>query len=118
MLHYHKPRKATFTRADAVDLIIRAAGFECAATEVLYCWGMSKMTVAREDKHYNRYDEMKIVEFMEFLARLATKRFPSQDLTLVEKIELVLDRILAVIKWTRNLVPVRTEEESESDDEY
>ena len=79
---------------------------------------MSKMTVVREDKNFHKYDEMNVVEFLEFIARIADKRFSSPDLTLLEKLELMLDRILAVVGWGRNVVSSQVEEESESDDEY
>ena len=79
---------------------------------------MSKMTVVREDKNFHKYDEMNVVEFLEFIARIADKRFSSPDLTLLEKLELMLDRILAVVGWGRNVVNSQVEEESESDDEY
>jgi len=36
---------------------------------------MSKMTVSRENNNYYKYDDLKMVEFFEFLARLAEKRF-------------------------------------------
>jgi hypothetical protein len=61
---------------------------------------------------------MLVVEFLEFIARMADKRFPSPDLTLREKIELMLDRILAVVGWGRNVAAFQMEVESESDDEY
>ena len=35
MAHYFKPRKITFTRDDAMTLIMKDAGFECANTEVV-----------------------------------------------------------------------------------
>ena len=76
------------------------------------------MTVVREDKNFHKYDEMNVVEFLEFIARIADKRFSSPDLTLLEKLELMLDRILAVVGWGRNVVSSQVEEESESDDEY
>ena len=59
MDYYHTPRKYTFTREDAFNLIVKDAGFEqCAPQEVTYCWGMSKMTVSREDRNYYKYDNM------------------------------------------------------------
>jgi hypothetical protein len=60
---------------------------------------------------------MKLPEFIEFLARLADKRFPG-ELELHEKLELMLDKILPLVHFDRQPVVVEQEEESESDDEY
>ena len=98
-------------------MILKEAGFECPVTDITYCWGMSKMTIAREDKNYHKYDNMILVEFIEFLARLADRKFPA-ELDLHEKVEMMLDKILPLVNYERNTVAVVLEEESESDDEY
>lgn len=52
------------------------------ATDVPYCWGMSKMTVTRETKMYDKHDTMQPVEFYEFIARCAESKYPSEGLLL------------------------------------
>lgn len=37
-----------------------------------YCFGMSKMTVIDELTHAKKYFKLKYVEFLEFIARLAS----------------------------------------------
>ena len=45
MAHYHEPRRMTFSRENAYELLVKESGLECPLTEITYCWGMSKMTV-------------------------------------------------------------------------
>jgi hypothetical protein len=52
MNRYHAPRKYTFTREDAFQMIIHDAEIEMVITDITYAWGMSKMTVSKEDQKY------------------------------------------------------------------
>jgi len=47
---------------------------------------MSKMTNIKENKKYTKYFALEKVEFLEFLARMADRRFPS-EMELAEKIK-------------------------------
>ena len=91
--------------------------------EALYCYGMSKMTVVKEINQfsqtttsnyvadqdyfplmYNSYFELHFVEFLELIARIANQIYtyksgdPNEkslvEYTLVEKIELLLERLI------------------------
>ena len=43
--------------------------------EVTHCYGMSKMTVYNEITQFEKYDQLKFVEFLEFIARLANIKY-------------------------------------------
>ena len=118
MNFYHQPRKYTFTRDDAYQMILRDAEMDMVHTDIVYAWGMSKMTVPKEESKYGNYDDIKLVEFLEFIARMAEKRVPGDDMPLVTKIEMFLDELFDIIKQERRPVSIEQEEESESDDDY
>jgi hypothetical protein len=49
------------------------------------------MTISKELKHYNSYDELNLVEFMEFIARIADMRYPGDTFTLPVKVKNLLE---------------------------
>jgi hypothetical protein len=62
---------------------------------------------------------MEFVEFLEFLGRLAHLKFKSNvDMTLVQKIEIVLDEVFHGYGLERKEVVIELEEHSESDADY
>jgi hypothetical protein len=74
--------------------------------EAKFCFGMSKMTVKDEVKNHAEYDKLKIVEFLEFVGRVAaTKYFADTESPLNEKIEKILDPMLKCYGFKRNAVP-------------
>jgi len=75
MKRYHEARKATFTLADCTRMCLTDIDINITATDVPWCWGMSKMTVTRETKMYSKYECMELVEFYEFIARMADSHF-------------------------------------------
>jgi len=75
MKRYHEARKATFTLADCTRMCLTDIDINITATDVPWCWGMSKMTVTRETKMYGKYECMELVEFYEFIARMADRHF-------------------------------------------
>jgi len=65
------------------------------------------------------YRNLKFVEFLEFLCRMAHLKFKGNtDLTLVQKLEFLLDEIFAAYNFQRHDVNIEIEEVSESDDDY
>ena len=74
--------------------------------EARFCYGMSKMTVKDDIKDKASYDRLKMVEFIEFLGRVAHTKYVNEadNLDLAEKIERILDQILPLYKLKR--VPV------------
>lgn len=80
---------------------------------------MSKMTNVQEVKNYNAYDDIKVVEFYEFFARLADRRYPGDHLETHVKVEMLMDQVfIKLLHKARIEVTIEEEEESESDDDY
>jgi len=65
--------------------------------EIQYAWGMSKMTIINEKKNYIQYNSLVLVEFLEFLGRIAESRFPSDSLPLEIKLDMLLKILLPQI---------------------
>jgi len=88
--------------------------------DICYCWGMCKQTVIKETKHYDRYGELTIAEFLEFFARIANRRLPDEAQPLEEKIAIFMDTTYPALLNGAKRIEVSTEieEESESDDDY
>lgn len=88
--------------------------------DVVVCFGMSKMTIIDEEEDGDEYLNLKYVEMLEFLARVAHFKYPDSDdneepLPLVDKLTMVVDQILAAIGLKR--VKQVIVEESVSSDE-
>ena len=67
-----------------------------------------------------RYFKLSYVEFLEFIARMAIKLFEGseyEEKELEEKIELLLDEVLAFFKLKRSRQEVTIEEFSASDED-
>jgi len=102
---YHEPRKKTFTAKDAERMFIIEADIQIAVLDVSYSWFMCKMTNVSETKNFAAYDDIKLVEFFEFFARLADCRFPGEAMSTDVKVEMLMDLIFKKI-LNRNRVPV------------
>ena len=67
---------------------------EVSEKDVALAYGMCKMTVIDECKHYKQYGHMQFVEWLEFVGRIADIKFRGstmQNVPLAGKIEFVLD---------------------------
>ena len=81
------------------------------------------MTIINETKADAavKYNSLKFEEFLEMIGRVAHLKYNLQehaDITLSQKIEFILDEILAVVKEKRNDPEIYIEDESESDKDY
>ena len=85
---------------------------------VIYCYGMSKMHVINEKISKQPYDEMRYVEFLEFLGRIAKGLFKDEECSMAEKLCMLLDRLLPQFGMQRKEVEDEEEELSESDPDY
>jgi hypothetical protein len=114
---FHEPRKNTFTMKDAIHMLTVEVDIGVTQMELVQCWGFSKMTVKNEVNEFKKYNDMKLVEFLEFLARISESTFPGET-PLEEKIEKLLDCIFPLVGFERRLVSTELEVESQSDEEY
>jgi hypothetical protein len=116
---YHEPRKKSFTLKNAEQLFISEADINIAPIDVTYAWGMSQMTNVLETKNFVQYDDLRLVEFYEFFARLADRRFPGEERSVDVKVEMFMDLIFPkILNKKRIPVNIEVEEDSESDDDY
>ena len=91
--------------------------------DAIYCFGMCKMSVVFEQETMWQYKQLKFVELLEFVGRVAYQKFKDnpelhEGLSLAQKIEHVLDVIFKLVDVQRKEVQYNVVEESESDDDY
>lgn len=123
---YFEPRKRYMNLKNSMDLYSVKTNLFSLPSDVTYCYGMSKMTVVQETKsHYQGYFRMNFSEFLESIGRVAhhlyapTPQNPDYgELTLVNKIEYVLDDLLALLGMKRRDPTNDDGDISESDDDY
>ena len=91
--------------------------------DICFCFGFCQMTVVNEERQWKKYDTLLFVEFLEFIGRIAHIRFKnaSQEMAsqpLAQKVEFILDDLMAGFNLTRQEVNIEVEEFSESDEDY
>mmetsp|Transcript_9869 Transcript_9869/g.14937 ORF Transcript_9869/g.14937 Transcript_9869/m.14937 type:complete len:84 (+) Transcript_9869:154-405(+) len=83
---------------------------------------MCKMTVEKENENNKQYFELKFVEFLEMIGRVAEAKYkntPIYDMPLAKRIEYLLDEIIPpMLNEERREVAITVDEASESDDDY
>ena len=111
------PRKKFMTKLDSIDLMTKNTKIIPDENKVTYCFGMSKMHVISETTQKQSYDEMKYVEFLEFLGRCADSKYDEEEHISV-KLGMLLDELFPTFGVTRILVEEEEEDMSESDPDY
>ena len=82
------------TAKEVTDLFFKVETLDLAPKELLYCLGMSKMTVARENTKAKYYEQVELVELLEMIGRVADLRYMGTEMAeqpLANKIEFLLD---------------------------
>ena len=78
---------------------------------VTYCFGMSKMTVVKETTNSVQYYQLKFIEFIEMIGRVAHFKFKDDPematLELPQKIEIIMEEVLSVLNIERQEPEVR-----------
>ena len=106
-------------RLDCIDLMMRMARVMYDEKNISYCYGMSKMHVILETTNKHQYDEMKYVEFLEFIGRCAHLKYKDlEDVSMPEKLKMLLDELFPTFGLQRKEVEDEEEELSESDPDY
>ena len=107
------------TKEDCVTLVAKKTKVIPDDNRASYCFGMSKMHVISETTQKHVYDEMKYVEFLEFVGRCAyIKYIDEEELSMVEKLKMLLDELFPTFGVQRIEVEEEEEELSESDPDY
>ena len=113
------PRKKYMNKMDCVELMSKNNKIIPDENKVTYCYGMSKVHVILETSQKQIYDEMKYVEFLEFLGRCAFAKYQDEEETHIsEKLKWLLDELFPAFGVTRIEVEEEEEELSESDPDY
>ncbi len=100
---------------------MRDTGLGLIEKDAIYCYGMCKMSVIYESVDSWQYKQLKFVELLELIGRIASMKFKgteNENLSLTKKIEYVLDAVLKLVEVQRKDVNIKVNEDSESDDEY
>ena len=112
------PRKKYLTKNDCIELMTKATKIVPDENRVIYCYGMSKMHVINEKVSKQPYDEMKYVEFLEFLGRIAHAKYKDEECSMADKLCMLMDRLFPEYGMVRKEVEDEEEELSESDPDY
>mmetsp|Transcript_41069 Transcript_41069/g.39584 ORF Transcript_41069/g.39584 Transcript_41069/m.39584 type:complete len:237 (+) Transcript_41069:504-1214(+) len=97
---YFTPRKKFMDLSDAMSFMMKDSDLAIHEHEAVFLFGMSKMTVVLESENSHQYKQMKFVEFLELLGRVAKAKFVNTEMesaTLNKKLEYVLDIILRMV---------------------
>ncbi|CDW72588.1 UNKNOWN [Stylonychia lemnae] len=119
--YYWEPRKKFMTYQDTINLMLRDSQLNLIEKDAVYCYGMCKMSVITESNDTWQYKQLKFVELLELIGRIAILKFKNSEnetLALYKKIEYILDILLKMVEVQRKDVNIQVNEESESDDEY
>ena len=104
---------------DCVDLMTKQTRIIIDENKVIYCYGMSKMAVIKDTSDRESYEQMKFVEFLEFIGRCAYTKFKeATDMSMEEKLIMFLDEMFPYFGCQRKEVEDEEEELSESDPDY
>ena len=106
-----------------MDLFVKKADLGLLEKDVVYFFGMSKMTGARENdkEQVAEYGRVSLVEFLEIVGRCADHKFRGselEDIDLAQKVNFVMDDLFAPFNMRRRNPRVDIEEETESDSDY
>ena len=82
------------------------------------CFAASKMVIIDEMAEKKKYTEIVFVEFLEFIAWVADYKFRDWQMTLYQKIFIVLEKLFALIKEKIIVRSYEVEIDSESDTEF
>ena len=77
---YWEPRKKYMTMQDALQLMMRDTALGLIEKDAIYCYGMSKMTVIAESENAWQYKQLKFVELLEMIGRIAVHKFKDTEL--------------------------------------
>ena len=65
---------------DCIDMATRDAVLNIPEKDVLFCFGYCQMTVTNEERMWKQYHSLQLVEFLEFVGRLAQIKFKGTDM--------------------------------------
>ena len=117
----NSPASYLMSLDEAVGLLTKTENIGFNERDAVYCYGMSKMTIADENGESRRYESIQFVEFLEMVCRAADTKFQGSELAslpLAHKVGHILDDIFAPFNFRRRGVHVEITEETDSDSDY
>ena len=102
-------------------MLSRDAFADMTYTQAKYCLSFSKMAIKDEVQEFEKYQKVQPVELYEIIGRAAKVKYQNTDFEeepLARKIEMMLDLLFPLIRFTRREVVRDEEDESASDDDY
>ena len=108
---------------DCVTMCTKDCHLGISEKDINFCYAYCHMTITNEARTWKKYQSLELVEFLEFLGRLAHVRFKNSSpemasQPIVQKIETILDDLMQGFGLTRYEVNIDVLEFSESDDDY
>ena len=96
-------KNGTIALSNTINLMTKDSKLGLSEKDALFCYAMSKMTVKDENEGgIIKYNVPTRVEFFEFIGRVAALKFHDyQGMTLMSKIEKVLDFVLPAYGYSR-----------------
>ncbi len=82
------------------------------------CYFFAKMTCIDEMNNVEQYNKLQFVEFLEIICRVAYEHFdeaPIKDLPFINKLEIVLDNVLALKGIERKNINMESQFDSDAD---
>ena len=106
---YKRPNKKLIAMEDAVRIFHQHSAVDITEPQAKFAYGMSKQTVIDESRASDTrgYLVMELCEFLEMICRVALAKFKGSDLetlSLPQKVEFVLDDLLALVGLERKEV--------------
>jgi hypothetical protein len=65
---------------NALSFMMKDTALNVIEKDAIYCYGMCKMTVANENDKNSQYFELKRVEFLEMIGRVAENKFKNTNM--------------------------------------
>jgi len=94
---FFAPRKKYMNKADCIDLMTKFTKIIPDENKVIYCYGMSKMAVVLDTTDRAKYEELKFVEFLEFIGRCAHIKYKdSPEMQMDERLTTFMDEMFPV----------------------
>ena len=116
---FFRPRKKYVDKNDCIEFMTKYTRLIPDENKVIYCFGMSKMAVVQDTTNKHMHDELKYVEFLEFLGRCAYIKYKDlPEMTMDERLIALFDELFPMYGLTRKEVEDEEEELSESDPDY
>ncbi len=118
-----KGKQKQLSMEQAIEIFTKISDCGIRQKDAVFCYGISKMTVANENGEFSAYQKMYFVEFLEMICRIADIKFKTGDLDknmLHKNVENILDDMFVILgkEHRRREVSIEIEDLSQSDSDY